>query len=74
MTKATTACTVTDSTIEAVERVLQGEDYSQGALFFFARDSAEAQNINWFDSSLMQVFEYGGHEYFTYKEYVNNEL
>ena len=68
------SCTVTDSTIEAVERVLQGEDYSQGALFFFARDSAEAQNINWFDSSLMQVFEYGGHEYFTYKEYVNNEL
>lgn len=67
------SCTVSESTIEAVERVLQGEDYSQGALFFFARDSAEAQNISWFDSSLTHVFEYGGHEYFTYKEYVNNE-
>ena len=62
------SCTITESTIEAVERVLQGEDYSQGALFFFARDSAEEQNVNWFDSSLVPVFEYGGHEYFTFKE------
>lgn len=66
------SCTVTDSTVEAVERVLQGEDFSQGALFFFARNSAEAQNISWFDSSLTKVFEYGGHEYFTYKDYVEN--
>lgn len=66
------SCEVTESTIEAVERVLQGEDYSQGALFFFARDSAEAQNISWFDSSLTKVFEYGGHEYFTYQDYVND--
>lgn len=66
------SCEITDSTIEAVERVLQGEDYSQGALFFFARDSAEASNANWFDSSLAWLCEYGGHEYFTYKDYVNN--
>ena len=65
------SCTVTDSTVEAVERVLQGEDYSQGALFFFARNSAEGHNVRWFDSSLAKVFEYGGHEYFTYREYVN---
>ncbi len=63
------SCTVTDSTVEAVERVLQGEDYSQGALFFFARNSAETQNVSWFDSSLVAIFEYGGHEYFTFKEY-----
>lgn len=63
------SCEITDSTIEAVERVLQGEDYSQGALFFFARDSAEAQNVSWFDSSLVWLFEYGGHEYFTFREY-----
>ena len=63
------SCTVTDSTVEAVERVLQGEDHSQGALFFFSRNSSEAENVNWFDSSLVQIFEYGGHEYFTFKEY-----
>lgn len=67
------SCTITDSTVEAVERVLNGEDYSQGALFFFARDSAEAQNVNWFDSSLVWLFEYGGHEYFTFKDYVSQE-
>lgn len=66
------SCTVTDSTVEAVERVLQGEDYSQGALFFFARGSAEDTNANWFDSSLAWLCEYGGHEYFTYKDYVDN--
>lgn len=66
------SCEVTDSTVEAVERVLQGEDYSQGALFFVARDSAEASNLSWFDESLVPMFEYGGHEYFTFKEYVNN--
>ena len=68
------SCTVTESTVEAVERVLQGEDHSQGALFFFARNSAESQNISWFDNSLTKVFEYGGHEYFTYKEYVTPEV
>lgn len=66
-------CEITDSTIEAVERVLSGEDYSQGALFFFARDTAEEDNASWFDSNLAWLCEYGGHEYFTYKEYVNNE-
>lgn len=65
------SCEITDSTVEAVERVLQGEDYSQGALFFFARDSAEAANANWFDSSLAWLCEYGGHEFFTYQDYVN---
>lgn len=66
------SCSVTESTIEAVERVLQGEDYSQGALFFVARNSAESANVSWFDSSLVKLFEYGGHEYFTFKEYVDN--
>lgn len=63
---------VTDSTVEAVERVLQGEDYSQNALFFVARDSAEQTNLEWFDSSLIWLFEYGGHDYYTFKEYVDN--
>ncbi len=62
--------TVTEETEDAVERVLQGEDYAQGALFFFSRDDADKDNVTWFDSSLVKIFEYGGHEYFTFKEYV----
>jgi N-acetylmuramoyl-L-alanine amidase len=62
--------TVTQETEEAVDRVLAGEDYTDGALFFFSRDTAEEQNIQWFDSSLIKIFEYGGHEYFTFKDYV----
>ena len=61
--------TITKSTIEAVERVLAGEDYSQGALFFVARSSANSKNLKWFDASLVKLFEYGGHEFSTFKEY-----
>ena len=55
-------------TIEAVDRALAGEDYSQGALFFAARASAEAQNMVWFDQNLVQMFEYGGHEFFCFAD------
>lgn len=60
--------TITDETIEAVDRALAGEDYSQGALFFAARSSAEAQNMNWFDQNLELMFEYGGHEFFCFAD------
>lgn len=60
--------TITDETIEAVDRALAGEDYSQGALFFAARSSAEAQNMNWFDQNLEPMFEYGGHEFFCFAD------
>lgn len=59
---------VTDETIEAVDRALAGEDYSEGALFFVARSDAEQQNINWFDANLTPVLEYGGHEFFRFTE------
>lgn len=59
---------ITDDTIEAVDRALAGEDYSQGALFFVARSSAEAQNVSWFDQNLEPVLEYGGHEFFCFCE------
>ncbi len=65
------SCSITDSTVEAVDRVLQGEDYSQGALFFFAREDSDSASASWFDSSLVKIFEYGGHEYFTFEEYVS---
>ena len=59
---------IEDETIEAVDRVLAGEDYSKGALFFFARDTSASGNVHWFDNTLVRLFEYGGHEYFTFKE------
>ncbi|MCD8022090.1 MAG: cell wall hydrolase [Lachnospiraceae bacterium] len=61
------SCTISDETIEAVDRVLAGEDYSQGALFFVARDAADTSNLSWFDSSLVWLFEYGGHDFYTYQ-------
>ncbi len=63
------SCEITGSTIRAVDRALAGEDLSQGALFFVARSSAASQNVDWFDSSLVWLFEYGGHEYYTFREY-----
>ncbi|MBU5471341.1 cell wall hydrolase [Falcatimonas sp. MSJ-15] len=58
---------VTDTTIEAVDRALYGEDYSQGALFFAARKSASNANMSWFDRNLTRLFEYHGHEFFTFR-------
>ena len=57
--------TVSEKTREAVERVLNGEDYSQGALYFAARELANPNNMNWFDRELTRLFRYGVHEFFT---------
>ncbi len=58
---------VSEETREAVERVLAGEDYSQGALFFAARSMANKKAMSWFDSSLKFLFRHGVHEFFTNK-------
>lgn len=58
---------ITDETKEAVQRVLQGEDYSQGALYFSARKRASASNMRWFDNNLKWLFQYGNHEFFKHK-------
>ena len=52
------------STVEAVERALNGEDNSQGALFFMDRRIAAKRAASWFDSSLTYLHSYGGHEFF----------
>ncbi len=59
--------TVSEETIEAVERVLAGEDVSKGALFFAARSMARKSAMRWFDTSLKYLFRHGVHEFFTYK-------
>ena len=56
---------VTQATINAVERVLKGEDITQGALYFAARKSADPGKMRWFDNALVKLFEHGGHEFFT---------
>lgn len=59
--------TVTKETKKAVDRVLAGEDYSQGALFFSARSKANKDSMSWFDRNLKRLFQYGGHEFYTTK-------
>jgi N-acetylmuramoyl-L-alanine amidase len=54
---------VSDETKEAVRRVLSGEDYSSGAVYFFQRSATSASNTAWFDT-LTRVAKYGSHEFF----------
>lgn len=55
---------ISKDTVKAVERVMQGEDYSKGALYFSARSRADKSSMRWFDSHLDFLFRYGGHEFF----------
>lgn len=55
---------ISQETIDAVNQVLQGEDNSQGALYFAARNAANEENMRWFDETLEWLFAYGGHEFF----------
>ncbi len=54
---------VDDVTKEAVDRCLSGEDYSDGALYFFMRSATAASTASWFDS-LTFICKYGCHEFF----------
>ncbi len=56
--------TVSEDTKEAVERALYGEDISQGALYFCAREKADSKKVQWFDRKLTRLFAYGHHEFF----------
>ncbi len=55
---------ISDETVNAVERALEGEDISQGALYFAAREYADNNRMKWFDRHLTFLFEHGGHEFF----------
>ena len=55
---------VSEETREAVYSALYGEDVSEGALFFMARKYAHPENAQWFDSNLVYLFSYGGHDFF----------
>ena len=55
---------ISEETKEAVERVLYGEDESQGALYFMSRRYASSKNARWFDNNLTKVLTHGTHEFF----------
>lgn len=55
---------ISEETMEAVGRALEGEDISQGALFFAARKYADNDKMRWFDENLTFLFQHGGHEFF----------
>ena len=53
--------TVSEDTMEAVDRVLNGEDSSNGALYFRSVRAASA----WHDGALKRVLEHGNHIFYT---------
>lgn len=55
---------ISEETRRAVERALEGEDISNGALFFAARKYADDSKMRWFDEKLTMLFRHGGHEFF----------
>ena len=58
------SCSVSEKTVEAVNRALSGEDYSQGALFFMNRIRSRSGNVSWFDHHLTYRFQHEKHEFF----------
>ena len=65
--------TVSRETKEAVKQVLEGVDYSKGALFFIQKSAAAKSNISWFDKNLKRLFKHGVHEFYTYPDEVLRE-
>lgn len=55
---------VTEDTIQCVNRALDGEDYSDGALYFMNRGGSRKGAVKWFDSHLTYLFRHGNHEFF----------
>lgn len=55
---------ISEETRSAVQRALEGEDISGGALFFAARKYADNDKMMWFDEELDFLFAHGGHEFF----------
>lgn len=53
--------TVSEDTVEAVDRVLNGEDSSNGALYFRSVCATNA----WHDDTLKRVLEHGNHIFYT---------
>lgn len=57
-------CKVSQQTIDCVNRALNGEDHSGGALYFMYRGASQSRAVGWFDSHLTYLFSRGHHEFF----------
>lgn len=55
---------ISKETKQAVEKVLNGHDKSQGALYFMSRGKADSSNVRWFDNKLTRLFQHGTHEFY----------
>ena len=58
--------TVSEETREAVNKAIDGEDYSKGALYFVEESTADQDNVKWFKSDLKFLFKHGVHAFYTY--------
>lgn len=56
--------TVSERTKKAVQKAMDGVDYSEGALYFMCRSASNPSNVSWFDRALTKVKEHGCHEFF----------
>ncbi|MGN1140519.1 MAG: cell wall hydrolase [Oliverpabstia sp.] len=56
--------TISDTTREAVNRAIDGEDLSQGALYFISKNHADSENVDWFDKHLTFLFQHGQHSFY----------
>ncbi|MBS6195827.1 MAG: cell wall hydrolase [Clostridiales bacterium] len=55
---------VSDTTREAVNRAIDGEDLSEGALYFVAKSQADVDKTEWFDENLTFLFQHGNHSFY----------
>lgn len=55
---------ISNETKEAVQRVIYGEDVSDGALYFVSAKRADPSKYIWFTQSLDYLFTHGGHEFY----------
>ena len=55
---------VSEETYEAVERALEGEDLSKGALYFVSEKYADPESLKWFQTKLTLLYSHGGHNFY----------
>lgn len=55
---------ISDETRKAVNRAIDGTDYSKGALFFVEEGYADKDNVAWFKENLKFLFRHGAHDFY----------
>lgn len=55
---------ISDETYAAVDRALQGEDLSEGALYFVSEKYADPEKLEWFHQKLTLLYSHGGHNFY----------